>query len=58
VPALQGSTPRDAIKTPEGLEQVKFLLHSYENAEARQAREQQREPVSYDFLWKELGISR
>ena len=57
VPALGGSTPHEAIMTAEGLEQVKFLLHSYEHSEARQAKNQRREPVSYDFLWQELGIA-
>jgi hypothetical protein len=54
---LDNRTPREAIKTPEGLEQVKFLLHSYEHGEARQAKDQHRTPVSYDFLWRELGIT-
>jgi len=56
IPALADQTPRAAIKTPEGLEQVKFLLRTYEHGEARQARDQNRPPVSYDFLWRELGI--
>ena len=43
--------------TAEGLEQVKFLLHSYEHSEAHRAKDQRREPVSYDFLWQELGIA-
>ena len=57
VPALGGMTPREAIQSPEGLEQVKFLLHSYEHGEARQAKNQNRAPVSYDFLWETLGIT-
>lgn len=57
LPALDGRKPREAIKTPEGLEQVKFLLHSYEHGEVQQAKDQQRPPVSYDFLWHELGIT-
>ena len=57
VPALGGMTPREAIQSPEGLEQVKFLLHSYEHGEARQAKSQNRAPVSYDFLWETLGIT-
>jgi hypothetical protein len=56
LPALNNRTPREAIKTPEGLEQVKFLLHSYEHSEARQAKDQHRTPVSYDFLWHKLGL--
>ncbi|MCK7518457.1 MAG: hypothetical protein MZV64_12435 [Ignavibacteriales bacterium] len=48
---------REAIKTPEGLEQGEFLLHTYEHGEAKQAEAQSRNPVSYDFLWRELGIT-
>jgi hypothetical protein len=58
LPVLDGQTPREAIETPEGLEQVKFVLHTYEHGEAQQAQAQQRAPVSYDFLWQELGITR
>ena len=50
-------TPREAIKTPEGLEQVKFLLRTYEHGEVQQAQDQHRPPVSYDFLWHKLGIA-
>jgi hypothetical protein len=57
VPILGDRTPREAIKTPDGLEQVKFLLHTYEHGEAQQARAQQRAPVSYDFLWLSVGIT-
>ena len=57
VPLLAERTPREAIKSPEGLQQVKFLLHTYEHSEAEQAKAQQRAPVSYDFLWQQLGIT-
>jgi hypothetical protein len=57
LPILNDQTPREAIKTLEGLEQVKFLLHTYEHGEARQARDQQRVPVSYDFLWHSVGMT-
>ncbi len=57
LPLLGDRTPREAIQTPEGLEQVRFLLHTYEHGEAQQARAQQRTPVSYDFLWQSLGIT-
>lgn len=57
LPALGNRTPREAIETAEGLEQVKFLLHSYEHGEMQQAKDQHRPPVSYDFLWRELGIT-
>ena len=44
-------------KTPAGLEQVKFLLHTYEHGEAEQAKVQHRAPVSYEFLWQSVGIT-
>mgnify|MGYP005852103365 CR=1 FL=1 len=58
LPALGNRTPRDAIKTAAGMERVKGLLRSYEEGEVRSAREQNREPISFQFLWDELGISR
>jgi hypothetical protein len=58
LPALNDKTPREAIETPEGLEQVKFLLHTYEHGEAQQARDQRRPPVSFDFLREKLGLAR
>ena len=57
LPILDDKTPRKAIQTPEGLKQVKFLLHTYEHGEAQQAQVQHRAPVSYDFLWQSLGIT-
>ena len=58
IPALSGQTPRQAIKTPAGLERVKGLLRSYEDGEARQAAQQGRREVSYQFLWDALGLTR
>ncbi|MEX2498931.1 MAG: SEC-C metal-binding domain-containing protein [Wenzhouxiangellaceae bacterium] len=58
VPALGDRTPRDAIQTPAGLDRVKGLLRSYEHGEVRSVHEQNRDPVSFQFLWDELGISR
>lgn len=58
IPVLGNMTPREAIQTAEGLEQVKFLLHGYEHSELEQARAQQRAPISYDFLWESLDITR
>jgi len=57
LPILNDQTPREAIRTPEGLEQVKFLLHTYEHGEAQQAKAQHRPPVSYEFLWQSVGIA-
>lgn len=58
IPALGSKTPRQAIKTPAGLERVKGLLRGYEASETRQARREGRRAISYAFLWKSLGIAR
>lgn len=57
IQALNGKTPRQAIKTPAGLERVKGLLRSYQAGEKQQAEQQGRREVSYAFLWRELKIS-
>ena len=58
IPALDNKTPRQAIQTTAGLERVKGLLRSYESSETQQAQQQGRTPVSYDFLWAAIGLSR
>ena len=55
---LDNKTPREMIKTANGLERVKRLIRSYETGEKRQASMQGRDEISYDFLWQSLGISR
>ena len=58
IPALGGKTPRQAIRTPAGLERVKGLLRRYEASETQQAQREGRRAISYVFLWKALGIAR
>jgi hypothetical protein len=58
IPALSNKTPRKAIQTSSGLERVKGLLRSYQASENKQAIQQGRPEVSYEFLWIELGIKR
>lgn len=57
-PILQNQTPRQAMATPAGLERAKGLIRSYEASEGLQAEQQEREPVSYAFLWEALGLTR
>ena len=56
IQALGGKTPRQAIKTAAGLERVKGLLRSYAADEQRQAAEQGRRAISYEFLWRALNL--
>ena len=58
VPSLGNKTPRKATRTAAGRQQVIELLKLYEEGEHRQAREQDREPVSLEFLWREVGLTR
>jgi len=54
--ALGEQTPREAIQTPEGRQQVVDLLDTYDRNERRMAGEQGREPLSFDFLRREVGL--
>ena len=58
IPALQGLTPCQAMQSASGTERVKGLLRSYEDDEARQAAQQGRRAISYQFLWDALGLRR
>jgi len=53
LPALNGQTAREAVKTQDGRKTVAALLKDFENAEAREVH-----PFDFDFLWKELGLGR
>ncbi len=58
IPALGDRTPRQAMDTPAGLERVKGLLRSYEAGEKEQATAQRRREISFEFLWRGLGLER
>jgi hypothetical protein len=58
IQALDDKTPRQAIKTPAGLERVKGLLRSYEEGEREQAAQQGRREISYAFLWDAIGLEQ
>ena len=57
IPALEGKTPKQAIRSKKGKEQVKGLLKSFENMEEHNKKAG--EPY-YDlsWMWDELGIER
>lgn len=56
LPALNGKTPRQALKTPAGTERVKGLIRSYEATEKGQAAQQNRPATKFDFLWEQIGL--
>ncbi|MDQ6960113.1 MAG: SEC-C metal-binding domain-containing protein [Mariprofundaceae bacterium] len=53
LPALDGKTPRESVKTPEGRKAVVELLKDFENMETGDEH-----PFDFEFLWKELGLNR
>ncbi len=57
IPALGDFTPREALSTHSGRQQVVDLLKEYEQQEESSARRQGHEPASFRFLWDELGIT-
>jgi hypothetical protein len=52
LPALNGKTPRDAVKTDRGRKAVVALLKEFES------REKQEVPFDFGFLWDALGLDR
>ncbi|MEZ5447308.1 MAG: SEC-C metal-binding domain-containing protein [Gammaproteobacteria bacterium] len=58
IPALDGLTPRQAIATEAGARKVADLIKLYEHGAARQARDEDRPPVDYTFLWRQIGLDR
>jgi len=53
LPALDGLTARQAVRTAEGKEKVIALLKDMENMEAGQSI-----PFDFSFLWDALGLER
>ena len=58
IPALGGETPRKAVESAEGREKVIELLEMYEDDERKKAQKEDREPVSFRFLWDAVGLDR
>ncbi|WP_461393841.1 YecA family protein [Deferrisoma sp.] len=56
LPALGGKTPREAVRTAKGREQVEALLKTIMEGEAQRARRQGGRPLDLGFLWKTLGL--
>ena len=54
IPVLGGPTPRQAIRTPEGREEVERLISDHENAQSRHPHPQFR--FDFNKLRRELGL--
>jgi hypothetical protein len=58
IPALGGKPPCEAIGTEKGKREVIELLRGYETEERKKAEQEGRGPVSFEFLWEQLGLRR
>jgi len=56
VPALDGLTPRDAVKTPEGKARVIELINEWENMESRASADSPQFTFDINKLRKTLGL--
>ncbi len=57
VPALNGKTPMQAVRTADGKKRVIELLKLFENAEARNSQ-QGRPTYDLSWMWERLGLER
>ena len=57
IPILGEKSPRAAVKTPKGEEQVVAWLKFLEAGEARMRRSNAIEPYDFAWMWQELGVS-
>ncbi len=58
LPALEGKTPRAAIKSKRLHPKVIELLKSIDQLEARRIKQTGGDPLDVSFLWEQLGIER
>ncbi len=54
LPYLGNRSPRQALETAAGRVEVEELVRSYEIGERQQAQSEGREPVSFEFLWRQV----
>ncbi len=57
LPALDGRSPKDAVRTKSGEDEVVALLKTVENMDARRCRASGEPPYDFSWLWSELGIA-
>ncbi len=57
IPALGGKTPKQAVRSKKGKEQVKDLLKSFENKEEHK-KLNGKPSCDLSWMWDELGIQR
>ena len=54
---LGNKSPRRAVKTPKGKQQVASWLKYLEKTEAKNRKAQNVAPYDFQWIWEELGVS-
>ena len=57
LPALDGLSPKEAVRTKRGEDDVVALLKTAENMEARRSKKTGLPPHDFSWLWEDLGIA-
>ena len=57
LPALAGLSPKEAVRSKRGEDDVVALLKTVENMEARRSIAADAPPYDFSWLWEELGIA-
>lgn len=57
IPALGDKTPRQALRTKAGRQQLIEWLKYLENGETRRAARQDEKPYDFTWMWQELGLT-
>lgn len=58
LPILNQKTPREAVRTSNGMQEIINLLKDMEKHNTRLAREEKCKSYNFDWLYKELGVSK
>ena len=56
LPVLDGRSPKEAVRTKDGEDEVVALLKRVENMEARRSGASGETPYDFGWLWQQLGI--
>lgn len=57
VPALDGRSPKEAVRTKDGKDEVVALLKHIENMEARRCNASGEPAYDFGWVWQELGLA-
>ena len=57
LPAFDGRSPKEAVRTKRGEDEVVAMLKTLENMESRRSNAADEPPYDFSWLWEQLGIA-